>query len=285
MNKQELEKIVGIVNKYIKGYGLSITENDIKNTSSTDLIYLKNDVIEQIFSRKAVSQKGINRSYFHYKSFDLAYDFIDNEYITLSALSNFSGLTDDLLEYKHFFDTIGIGTSTDIIKEYKNNFFVFCLSEDNNTDRFWEEYAKSKTGLCIEFMIVPTSDAGLNSQFELRTICYDDGQDFYFYRDMQKEVEGSKIKKGIAPNGIAKFGALYKRKAQYNWERETRLFFNNYLYSKYYSNKNLSVIDINKKKFLKINFNNDYFILTVKSVKIGKNITPDNRTKIIALTK
>lgn len=283
MNKQELKTIVDIVNKYTIDYGLSISENEIINASS-DLIHLENDIIEQIFSRKAVSQKTVHRSYFHYKSFELAYDFLDKEYITLSALSNFSGFNDDLLEYQHFFDTIEIGSSTEFIENSKDNFFVFCLSEDSSTDRFWEEYANSKTGLCIEFRITPTSNPYFYDKFELRRICYDEGNDIIFYRNMQREIRDSKIRKGIASNGIAKFAALYKRKVKYSWERETRLLFNNYLYSEEYKDRNLSIMVIDNKKYLRINFKNDYFIITVNSVKIGEKITPENRAKIIDLT-
>jgi len=281
MTKNDLKKLSSIVNNHIQPFGLKTTENDFLLTTNTNLIHLDSNcyVFDQIFNDKAPNQKKSKQSFFHFKRFNYAYDFLDKEFITASALSNFSGLTDDIKEYEHFFEVTKIPYEQSYIDTQKDNLFITCFTVDNNTDKFWQEYADNHKGLCleIEFQNV-TSDPGLNSKYEFRDVCYDDCTTFSFYSKMQNEIHNS-FQKYLLTQGIAKFGALYKRKTNYEWEKETRLLINWGLYSKDLSNS-FMLINVNNKKILKIPFKNKLFNIQIKQITVGKNLSSSEKSKI-----
>lgn len=252
-------------------------------TDSKLLYFVSNDkAFYKIFSLKAPNQKQTNYPHFHYKSFDIAYKFIEEEYVTASALSNFVGLTDDIKEYEHFFEVTKIPYDKTFIDKQKDNFYIFCLTEDNKTERFWKEYVSDHKGLCLEFEF--TDKKHLSDLFELRKICYDDGGGFNFYSRMQDEIFLTFGKRLLTP-GLSKFAALYKRKTKFDWERETRLLFNLGLYQKELMNNSFITQTFGSKKFLKIPFDNNLFTLTLKSITIGKNLEPSQKGRIKSLAR
>jgi hypothetical protein len=279
-------KISEIVNQNIQEFtandeSIKFQCSDFSVSEDVKLHYLSRsgsgiEKFSKIFNAKAESMKDVDsHSYFHYKKFEFAYDFIDKEYITLSALSNYKD--SDIKEYEHFFEIVNIGTSKSYIEEKKDGFYIFCLTEDSKTERFWEEYADYYKGLCIE-MEITDEDKSKSELFDLRKVCYDNGLGFHFFAQMQKELL-DKTGKYLVIDGIAKFGAFYKRE-KYNWENETRLFMNWNWYEKQLKDSKIEYMPRTTKKFLKVPFDNDLFIIKVKSITIGKHLMPYQKEKI-----
>ncbi len=232
---------------------------------------------DKIFSSNSASQKSVRKTYFHYKSFNIAYKFIDGEYITASALANFVGEKDDIKEYEHFFEVTKIPYAESFINTQKDGLFIFCLTEDNTTERFWKDYASDHKGLCLEFEFKDKMDQG--HLYDLRKVFYDDGKQYDFYKNMQEEIFKG-FNKYLLTNGLAKFGALYKRQNFYDWERETRLLLNWNIYKNELSEIPFFLESHFGKKFLKIPFDNNLFSLKLISITIGKNLSKTEKKKI-----
>jgi len=285
--KDKLRQLKEIVNKHLQSFtavdGSIITdEQSFLIPNSTQLLHFNDDDInfDKIFNLKAPNQKIIDKSFFHYKRFDIAYRFIDEDFISASALSNFIGPDDDIKEYEHFFETTKIPYAKSFIEKQKEGLFVFCLTEDSVTERFWNEYVSDHNGLCLEFEF--HAHGYLGESLELRKICYDDGNDFKFYADMQDEIF-STFGRYLATTGLAKFGALYKRRASYGWEKETRLLLNWSLFHDDLAKNSFSIdIDVSKT-YLKIPLKNNLFTLRIKSIKIGKNLNNSQKDQIKTL--
>jgi len=273
INRQTMQELSNIVNKHI-------TTLTIRKTSESDFVSGKQlfslygdkmDIFFEIFNAKASIQKCIPQSLFHYKKYDRAYEFVKNDYITSSALSNFTDkMKDDITEYEHFFDVVNIGTDNSFIDSQKDNIFIFCLTDDNFTERFWKEYADDSKGLCLELEITYKP---CDIWYDLNRICYDNGTEFQFFTEMQNEIYET-FGKHLLIDGIAKFGALYKRKS-FDWERETRLLF-----QKNHVNNMFTVTESNNKKYMTIPFDNQLFSINLKSVTLGKNLTVSQKTEI-----
>lgn len=287
--KSKLNMLKDITNRHIADF--TATDPSIITTAQSFLIptdtkllhFDSNDkTFDKIFSLKAPNQKQIDNRYFHYKSFDIAYKFIEEDYVTASALSNFAGLTDDIKEYEYFFEITKIPYDKAFIDQQKDNIYIFCLTEDNKTERFWNEYVSDHKGLCLEFEF--TDKKHLSHLFELRKICYDDGGGFNFYSSMQDEIFMTFGKYLLTP-GLAKFAALYKWKTKFDWERETRLMFNRSLYQNELTNNSFTTQTFDSKKFLKIPFDNNLFTLTLKSITIGKYLEPSQKERVKSLAR
>lgn len=253
-------------------YDPPIRINSIKNR------YL-NTKFSRIFAILAVEKRAEHRSFFHYKNFKYGYQILEENKINASALSNF---TDDLEEYRHFFKATGIPFEADTIEKRKDELFAICFTEDNSTGRFWKEYADESKGICIEFTIETTSDHQLNYEFDLRNIFYDERDHFQFFRDIQNEIR-NKFGDFAPPIGASKFSAFYKLKANFDWEKETRLFLNWECYKKSLETE-FRCVKFDSKIFLEVPFKNKWFSLNIKSVKAGKNLTPEQLIKLNDLT-
>ncbi len=283
-HKEKLKLLKNIVNKHIVEFTsqdstIRTTENSFILPNTTRLLHMsRNDnTFGKIFNLKSPDQRSSNRSFFHYMSYDLTYKFIKENFVTASALSNFAGLTDDTKEYDHFFSVTKIPFKQSYIDKQKGGLYVFCLTEDNETEKFWKEYVNDHKGLCLEFEFIDKQQ--FRHLFELRKICYDNGNDFDFYSKMQDEIF-SKFKKCLLTKGIAKFGALYKRRDSFEWERETRLLFNWDLYQADLTPKAFFTYTHNSKSYLKIPLDNDLFSLKIKTITIGKNLDPEQNENI-----
>lgn len=281
----ELNEIAEIVNEGISTLThLRATKNHFVPKERKGMIYFNRDNSSDLFSKQVFGslvkcQKQVRKTHFHYKGFEIAYDFLEGDFITASALSNFKRSTDDLKEYEHFFSITKIPASDDYIQKLKDDFFIFCLTEDNNTPRFWQEYTKNE-GLCleIEFEIKPDSD----DFFDLRKVHYDDGGTFTFYPQMQNKIF-NKFGAYLLTDGLSKFAAFYKRKTEYEWERETRLFLN-WKYQSALKSKRLSLIEKDGRRFLKIPFDNDLFSIKILSVKLGNELLRNEPDKVARIT-
>ncbi len=127
-----------IVDQHIAAF-TAIDSNIITREQSFSIPYrtqllhfdINDNTFNQIFCLKSLEQKKAKRSYFHYKSFDLAYKFIEEGYFTASALSNFIHSKGDVKEYEHFFEVTKIPYKKAFIDSQRNNFFIFCFTESN----------------------------------------------------------------------------------------------------------------------------------------------------------
>jgi len=278
--RQEMQKLSNIVNKHITPFTKKQT-NELDFFKTGQLFSPRGnnvtDIFFEIFNTKASIQKCVPQSLFHYKKYDFAYQFVEGDYVTASALSNFTDETkkEDVKEYEHFFEVANIGTDKSYIDNQKDNYYIFCLTNDNCTERFWKEYADDSKGLCLELEIIYKKS---NFLYDLNRICYDNGIEFQFFADMQNEIHTT-LGKYLLVNGLAKFGALYKR-TKFDWERETRLLLheNNV-------NNMFEVSENNNKKYMTIPFENQLFSVNLKSVTLGKNLTNYQRIEIEDLLK
>ena len=275
--RTQVRRLSEIVNKHIAVFTatdstITTTEHSFNIPNNTQLLHTdSNDTIfGRIFNLKSPDQRNNDRTYFHYKSFNIAYKFIDENFIRASALSNFAGMTDDIIEYEHFFNVTKIPCDKSFIDNQKNGFYIFCLTENNKTERFWKDYVCDHKGLCLEFEFIDKKQ--YRNLFELSSICYDNGNDFKFYSDMQDEIF-SVFNKYLLTKGLAKFGALYKRKTLFDWEAETRLLFDFGFYQSDLNKMNFNNYTDDSKKYLKIPLDNDLFTLKIKSITIGKNLS------------
>jgi hypothetical protein len=277
---QLMQQLSDIVNRYIAPFTDKRTSaSDFFNGNKLFSLYGINgmEVFFDVFNGKAPAQKLIPQSLFHYKRFDLAGKFIENDYVTASALSNFTDETkkEDVKEYEHFFKTVNIGTDQSSIDKQKDDLFIFCLTDNNCTERFWDEYANKGKGLCLELEI--TYKPG-NIWYDLNRICYDndDENKFQFFADMQKKIHET-FDKYLSINGLAKFGALYKRN-RFAWEQETRLLIHK-------DNGIFKITETDNKKYMIIPFNNQLFSIKIKSVTLGNNLSNNQRKEIENLLK
>ncbi|MFC2185692.1 hypothetical protein ACFCT7_00150 [Fulvivirgaceae bacterium LMO-SS25] len=282
--RTQLRRLSEIVNKHIAVFTsidntFKTTERSFNIPNSTQLIHTEwyDTTFGRIFNLKSPDQRTKERTYFHYKSFDLAYKFINENFVTASALSNFVGVTDDIKEYEHFFNTTKIPCDKSFIDNKKKEYYIFCLTENNKTKRFWREYVSEHKGLCLEFEFIDKKQH--SDLFELRSICYDNGNDFKFYSEMQDEIFPV-FDRYLLTQGLAKFGAFYKRKTLFEWETETRLLFDFGLHQTNLNNMNFSNYSHNSRKYLKVPLDNDLFSLKVKSIAIGKNLSIDQKQMI-----
>lgn len=281
---EKQEKLKDIVNKHIAPF-TAIDSKIITSRDSfsipfrTKLLYFdsSDNLFNQIFNLKSLEQKKAKRSYFHYKSFDLAYKFIEEGYFTASALSNFILSKGDVKEYEHFFEVTKIPYDQTFIDSQRNNLFIFCLTESNQIEKFWVDYVSNHKGICFEFEFIDKQN--LSENFEFRQICYDDGNDFKFYSEMQDEIYLNFQKYLLTP-GLAKFGALYKQKNKFEWENETRLLFNWGLHQQCLTNNSISEFTDDSKRYLKIPFDNNLFNLKIKNITIGKYLCPTQTTRM-----
>jgi hypothetical protein len=300
MDRKDYQKVSKIVNEHIADFtrnDASIITNEFcfSSTNNNELIYLRlnpavddtdSDIIteaeegvnvfDKIFNLIAPKAKIENISYFHYKKFKYAFDFINKAYIMLPALSNFvDPQSEDVKEYKHFFDeVVNIGTTQSFIDKQKDNFFIFCLTEDNKTEEFWNKYADKHKGLCLEMEIEHKQlDYCL---YNFNKIRYSNGNEFQFFSNMQNELHKN-FGKYLCLQGLARFGALYKRPC-WAWERETRLLIHK-------DNVIFEITKTDNKKYMTIPFENDLFSIKIKSVTLGKNLNYCQKRKIKKILK
>jgi hypothetical protein len=282
--KTQLNKLSEIVNRHIANYtakekSIITTTDTFVLSDSPQLINIKSDdkTFDKIFSSNAPNQKAVKKQYFHYKSFDIAYKFVDEESITASALSNFSGVNDDIKEYEHFFEVTQIPYKKNFIDTQKDGLFIFCLTDDSTTEKFWIDYVGDHKGLCLEFELIDKMNQGY--LYDLRKVFYDNGNQFDFYKNMQDEIFKN-FNKHLPTPGLAKFGALYKRETNYHWESETRLLLNWGFYQAELSKVPFFLETYKSKKFLKMPFDNNLFTLKVRSITVGKNLDKAEKEKI-----
>jgi hypothetical protein len=281
----KIEKLKNIVNKHLTTYVRMEKDDFCLNPLSLHSTEKTSNVFGKIFEEKSPNQKNVsNVKLYHYKRFNIAFDFLKNDCLTISALSNYHNESkDDIKEYLHFFEITGLTPDKSFIDKQKDGFFVLCLTDNNNNDRFWKNYADEWKGLCIEFEFINKwTESQVFCNYELRKICYDDGDGFKFYKEMQQEIKQEFGSNLITPGGIAKFAALYKR-TKYDWEKETRLLINWQLFINEKCKTSFSVENKYGKKYLKIPFDNELFTIKVKSITLGKNLSCWQKIKVRVL--
>jgi hypothetical protein len=283
--RQKMQLLSKIVNDNIRDYmnrdsTFFTKEEDFHVTSQ--LICNNHEVFHKIFEKNAPIRKCVISSFFHYKNFDRAYEFLEGDYIKMSALSNYDDEEkgDDVKEYEYFLEKTCILTDKSQIDCKKNGLYVFCLTEDNSTEKFWNDYANGGKGLCLEMEIIDKMSNEYGYMYNLNDICYDDGKKLKFFFRMQSEIS-EELNGHLIMSGLVKFAALFKRK-KYSDERETRLLID---WNEYKNDlKNIFSFECcGTKKFLKIPFNNDLFSIKIKSVTLGKNLNDYQRKKIETL--
>jgi hypothetical protein len=222
--------------------------------------------------------------YYHYKSFAGAYDIIENKKILASALSNYKKATEDSEEFSLFFQNFD-KVNEDYISREKQSNYIFCLTKENNNSKFWEEYTRKEdahTGLCIEFNL----NVKDTRYFDFRNLCYDKHNLFALLGEMVNNINNSVQGRCFLIAGITHFAAYYKN-PDYEWEHETRLLFNAKTFEKEYKKLNFVFTDKQRKsmRYMEIPLNNELFELRITRVIMGRNISADDKKKLLNLTR
>ena len=198
-----------------------------------------NNPIINLFNKLAQQRQVDQGQFFHFKDVAIAKLIIEHQSVQVSNL--FSNHANDFAEYTEFFQRLGIIhqliPSTYVMNQAtinsrkdrpidkdRQNIMILCMSKEGHKERFWEQYAKKDTGVCLVFRFTDlVTDGGAVHSWDLRDVDYDEGYQFDFLNEVNHRlsVEFNRI---LFIEGISKFARFYKR-GHYSWENETRLAF------------------------------------------------------------
>lgn len=155
-----------------------------------------------------------------------------------------------------------------IIKPYKEKNNIFCLSEDYNNDAMWYFYAFKHQGFCIEYNFEKIFDANFDNTsmfFYLWPIIYDKNKKFdmfEFIKPILLSIIENKDNKKLTNSEIINLNMnLFTKSYSWRWQKEWRFF---------------KKLDANENKIL---------FPFISSIYIGKNMTEDNKKRILDISK
>lgn len=311
------KEIAEIINKHIENSPfknlIKVTENHIHHNEEDKYINWEisitgqpfkyqigfNDKLADLLTKKLTKSRLYDfGTFYHFKNYDRAVQIIQDKEIQLTALN--SHITNDSAEYSEFIRRYSHDPvfDNDFIKTARENVFIFCFTKHFRNERFWNEYAKNNSGLCIGFRFEEINE-NTAELFSLVDVIYDDGYNFDFINDIQRELL-HRFDKYLLIGGLNRFAKYYKRK-RYSWESETRLIFdfneNNKLQKLLNGDSILgggkmpeldltNYLQINQesnRRFVKIKFNNTFFKLKVTELIMGSNVTSTQKDELSEL--
>lgn len=312
-NPTQLQRMAEIFNEAILKSAFSdiqVTADDfdpIGSFGGASLIKFHSDKnpLETIFKRLAQNRQVDRGQFFHFKDMDVAKLIVQHQSVQVSNM--LSNHENDFAEYTEFFQRLGIinqlipatfitdrttvnSRKNRPIDEDRDDTLILCMSKEGHKERFWDQYAKKDTGVCLvlRFLDFVRDDSGVS--YDFRDVFYDDGYQFEFLNKVNHlfSVEFGRV---LFIEGISKFARFYKR-GSYSWENETRLAFD--------FGKGLFPGPFLKTKFdIQTNGNRRYIVLPLKGspipnplftldideVIIGKNVPDTDREDLTALLK
>ena len=227
--------------------------------------------------------------FYHFKPFNRAYNIIHDGKIQLTALSNHSDK--DLVEYSEFLNRYCHNPllNDQHIDDAKKDIYIFCFTKHFRNERFWEEYAKELTGICLVFRFTNFKEL-LNPLYCLVDVAYDNENIFDFINHIQDEIF-DKFGKHIFIGADRSFARHFKR-ARYSWESEIRMIFdfheNEKLLNSQFSVNGINLNNYIKKeidnktnrRYIRLPFKNPFFELKIDEIICGKEVT-DTKLKEI----
>lgn len=298
------EEVAGIINKHLNNSNykelLSINKNDIDLASFTNnnnfiqwnskfeggeskKTYVDQNKLNQLYDLVKINRKQDFGQFFHFKPFEIACNIIQNREIQLTALCNHSD--NDLVEYSEFINRYCHNPLLDDqhIYDAKKDIYIFCFTKHFRNERFWKEYAKDDTGVCIVINFTNFKDQ-LDTLYDLVDVVYDKNL-FDFINHIQSEIF-QKFGKKIFIGSDRRFARHFKR-AKYSWESEIRMLFDFHENKKLLQLsfcKGLNELDLNNyikketdettgRRYIKLPFNNPFFKLKIDEIICGKKVT------------
>jgi hypothetical protein len=245
------------------------------------------DPFGKMLGRIAPSRIIDKGQFFHFKNFNIAKNIISKKTIQVSNL--FSNHQNDFAEYSEFFQRLGLiknlipkdfyerpenvtSRSNRPIDDDRDNMMILCFSKEGHKERFWKEYAKEDTGVCLVFRFLSFTEEAHHT-YDFRDVAYDHGYRFEFLNKIN-HLFSQDFQKLLFVDGITRFARCYKR-GQYEWENETRLIFDYGGDYKDYLPTLFPVQQDGMRKYIEIPLGkNDLFELIIDEVIVGKNV-PD----------
>jgi len=301
--------IAEIINKHLENSPfqnlISVNENHINYNEEDAAINWKISVTGNQLKYSIGSNEKLTKSrlydsgtFYHFKNYTRALQVIKDKEIQLTALN--SHISNDSAEYSEFIRRYGHNPvfNNDFIETARKNIFIYCFTKHFRNERFWNEYAKNHIGICIGFRF-ENFNPDLIDLFSFVDVIYDDGYNFDFINDIQRELL-YKFNKHLSIGGLNRFAKYYKRK-RYSWESETRLVFdlneNNELQkllkgdSKFGGGK-IPEIDLNNfinvtqednRRFVTLKFNNQFFNLKISEIILGSEVNSNQSEELSKL--
>jgi hypothetical protein len=234
-----------------------------------------------IFSELAKNRKDDACQFYHFKSFRRSLEIIQNRNFQVTAM-HYRGAS-DITEFSRFLESTHYSYMSDhsMIESYKRKSFILCFSNNFVEEKLWSEHAENDLGVCLKFNYIK-KDSPFTYTFELRDVVYDndDGNRFSFINVLREQFVRN-FGKELLNSGGLKFASFYKGN-DYDWENETRLFFN-YNFLDYIGFPYLFPIQSDARtgrEYLIIPFDNILFKLEIDEVICGRSVSNVQKSEI-----
>lgn len=255
--------------------------------SSSSRLSPENSVwIDKVFSACSRERKQDFGHFYAFKKIEHGLEIITGQKLKLFSLNDQSDNDfAELTEFYHRYTSISELSSSfqaNLHKKSRGEIFIFCFTKSFRNEKFWKEYTAGSSGICIGFKFNSFGRTVENPsyEYEFRDIFYDNGYSFDFLNEIQAKVwRRLSVIYQIQPIYTTWFPHFYKRK-KYAWEDESRISINKASFTSY-ENHNGKIIENcliqiqetqNKKSFIELPFQNQYFSVSVKEVIVGKAV-------------
>jgi hypothetical protein len=307
--KAELTQMAEIFNDAISGTEFEkniVSWEDFEPSKSylgtNNLIRFKSDAehISRIFSRLSQNRIIDQGQFYHFKNIDIAKQIISERVIQTSNL--LSNHKNDFAEYTELFQRLGLinllipadycldaanvsKRANRPIDDDRNDILILCFSKEGHKEKFWKEYAKEDTGVCLVFRFL-SFVKDLEHTYEFRDVIYDHGYRFDFLNKVN-HLFSFYFNRILPVEGITKFAKHYKR-GSYEWENETRLVFDYGKLAGYkeFIQQNFPLKNDGERRYAEIPLiKNVLFELTIDEIIVGKNVSEVQYEEISNLLK
>lgn len=289
-------RMADIVNKAIASteFGPDVgvlSKDDFSYIDNSAVIYFSStfteapDTLLNVFSACAVDRRLDGGHFYHFKSVERAIDILDTGTVQLTAL--YYQAENDRAEYSEFLQRTGYfrPLNTGDIDEMKRKSFVLCVTKSASREKFWNQYAKQDTGVCLGLRY-DMGQQQLQGCVDFRDVTYETGYRFDFINEIRDQFKHEFGKEPFI-EGILKFARFYKR-GKYSWEDESRISFD---YMTYPELCNVFPIqrDVQNGKitreYIIVPLKNEYFTLDVDEIICGKQVNSADQARLLSTSK
>lgn len=300
-SEADREKMAAIVNEGLsqvpEAAGITAKNDDFSADDSKNVIYWeseKNDAmgrdkIKKVLLSLITSRRSDTGQFYHFKSIEIARQMLQSREIQLTGLGYLD--ENDRAEFSEFFKRCGFFASLvdNSVEEFKKKIFVFCLTKDSRSQRFWDEYAQGDAGVCLAIRIAKF-EASYAPYWQFRDVIYDDGYRFEFINDIQYKIRKA-FGKELFMQGTWMFARHYKRD-KYSWENEARISldyvngeYSGVLSSMCAPEATRGATGGVQREFVRLPFKNRLFEIVVDEVICGKDVTNADMNRLDAICK
>lgn len=237
----------------------------------------KEDKISSYLKKTTFKQIDISsRILYHYlPKGDYHKAIMDTQCIRLYNLNKYLKGDGDKSEYRLFLEKFGISFPNfeKQINDIKDDIFIWCLTDSKDSEKHWEKFADDGKGIVIAIQFKSTKP--LSNTVGISDVRYN----LEFLEEVQSTLK-EKYGLLLEISGFPLFAKYFKPKCL-DWERETRLSFDNnfWHYAKFmhdqfkYENPqrastgNLFSVQVDgDEKYIQVPMKNDFFELEIIGV-------------------